>query len=65
MSKEKHFYDLQEIFDFLSFDYKFDTNDYFIEKYNIDKRTQEFTKSNNKVRKLTKKNNTKLLKYKP
>jgi hypothetical protein len=25
MSTEKHFYDLQEIFDFLGFDYKFDT----------------------------------------
>ena len=45
------------------YDYNFDASDYFIHRYNIDKRTQEFNNSNKKVRKLTKTNNTELLKY--
>lgn len=45
------------------YDYNFDASDYFIHRYNIDKRTQEFNNSNKKVRKLTKTNNIELLKY--
>ena len=45
------------------YEYNFDSNDYFINKYNIDKRTQEFTNPKSKVRKLTKKSNQELLKY--